>query len=87
MDRLALHRLQKVVKKAKIELSSTSQIEINLPFIATDTFGAKHLNVTLIRSKFENLVNHLIERINTFCKNYLKDVGISTKDVDELLLF
>ena len=63
------------------------QTEINLPFITTDASGAKHLNVSLTRSKFESLVNHLIEKINALCKNYLKDVGISTKDVDDEVLF
>ncbi|QCD84211.1 molecular chaperone DnaK [Vigna unguiculata] len=61
-DRLALQRLREAAEKAKIELSSTSQTEINLPFITADASGAKHLNITLTRSKFEALVNHLIER-------------------------
>ncbi|EOX98330.1 Mitochondrial HSO70 2 isoform 1 [Theobroma cacao] len=81
-DRLALQRLREAAEKAKIELSSTSQTEINLPFITADASGAKHLNITLTRSKFESLVNHLIERTKTPCKNCLKDAGISTKDVD-----
>ncbi|KAK6241260.1 hypothetical protein SCA6_006649 [Theobroma cacao] len=85
-DRLALQRLREAAEKAKIELSSTSQTEINLPFITADASGAKHLNITLTRSKFESLVNHLIERTKTPCKNCLKDAGISTKDVDEVLL-
>ncbi|KOM25226.1 hypothetical protein LR48_Vigan62s000300 [Vigna angularis] len=61
-DRLALQRLREAAEKAKIELSSTSQTEINLPFITVDAFGVKHLNITLTRSKFEALVNNLIER-------------------------
>ncbi|XP_049382957.1 heat shock 70 kDa protein, mitochondrial isoform X10 [Solanum stenotomum] len=81
-DKLALQRLQ----KAKIELSSTSQTDINLPFITADASGAKHLNITLTRSKFETLVNHLIERTRNPCKNCLKDAGVSLKDVDEVLL-
>ncbi|CAA6667536.1 unnamed protein product [Spirodela intermedia] len=85
-DRLALQRLREAAEKAKIELSSTSQTEINLPFITADASGAKHLNITLTRSKFESLVNHLIERTRNPCKNCLKDAGISTKDVDEVLL-
>ncbi|XP_009769457.1 heat shock 70 kDa protein, mitochondrial-like [Nicotiana sylvestris] len=85
-DRLALQRLREAAEKAKIELSSTSQTEINLPFITADASGAKHLNITLTRSKFENLVNSLIERTRDPCKNCLKDAGISTKDVDEVLL-
>lgn len=85
-DRLALQRLREAAEKAKIELSSTSQTEINLPFITADASGAKHLNITLTRSKFESLVNHLIERTRGPCKSCLKDAGISTKEVDEVLL-
>ncbi|XP_008237044.1 PREDICTED: LOW QUALITY PROTEIN: heat shock 70 kDa protein, mitochondrial [Prunus mume] len=85
-DRLALQRLREAAEKAKIELSSTSQTEINLPFITADASGAKHLNITLTRSKFESLVNHLIERTKAPCKNCLKDANTSIKDVDEVLL-
>lgn len=85
-DRLALQRLREAAEKAKIELSSTSQTEINLPFITADASGAKHLNITLTRSKFEALVNNLIERTRSPCKSCLKDAGISTKEVDEVLL-
>ncbi|KAL1196270.1 Heat shock 70 kDa protein 10 [Cardamine amara subsp. amara] len=85
-DRLALQRLREAAEKAKIELSSTSQTEINLPFITADASGAKHFNITLTRSRFETLVNHLIERTRDPCKNCLKDAGISAKDVDEVLL-
>ncbi|CAL9757319.1 unnamed protein product [Musa acuminata subsp. burmannicoides] len=85
-DRLALQRLREAAEKAKIELSSTSQTDINLPFITADASGAKHMNITLTRSKFETLVNHLIERTKNPCKSCLKDAGISSKDVDEVLL-
>ncbi|CAN6805646.1 unnamed protein product [Brassica oleracea] len=85
-DRLALQRLREAAEKAKIELSSTSQTEINLPFITADASGAKHFNITLTRSKFEALVNGLIERTRDPCKNCLKDAGISAKEVDEVLL-
>ncbi|CAN4112026.1 unnamed protein product [Withania somnifera] len=85
-DRLALQRLREAAEKAKIELSSTSQTDINLPFITADASGAKHLNITLTRSKFETLVNHLIEQTKNPCKNCLKDAGVSLKDVDEVLL-
>jgi molecular chaperone DnaK len=85
-DRLALQRLREAAEKAKVELSSTSQTEINLPFITADASGAKHLNITLTRSKFEALVHNLIERTRDPCKNCLKDAGISTKNVDEVLL-
>ncbi|KAG2704908.1 hypothetical protein I3760_05G028100 [Carya illinoinensis] len=85
-DRLALQRLREAAEKAKIELSSTTQTEINLPFITADASSAKHLNITLTRSKFESLVNHLIERTRGPCKNCLKDAGITSKEVDEVLL-
>ena len=85
-DRLALQRLREAAEKAKVELSSTTQTETNLPFITADASGAKHLNITLTRSKFEALVYQLIERTRDPYKNCLKDAGISTKDVDEVLL-
>ncbi|XP_065870078.1 heat shock 70 kDa protein, mitochondrial [Euphorbia lathyris] len=85
-DRLALQRLREAAEKAKIELSSTTQTEINLPFITADSSGAKHLNITLTRSKLENLVHNLIERTREPCKNCVKDAGISTKEIDEVLL-
>lgn len=85
-DRLALQRLREAAEKAKIELSSTSQTDISLPFISADASGAKHLDITLTRSKFESLVGKLIERTRSPCLNCLKDAGISTKDVDEVLL-
>ncbi|XP_043711964.1 heat shock 70 kDa protein, mitochondrial-like [Telopea speciosissima] len=85
-DRLALQRLREAAEKAKVELSSTTQTEINLPFITADASGAKHLNITLTRSKLESLVNHLIERTKDPCKNCVKDAGITTKDLDEVLL-
>ncbi|XP_058073341.1 heat shock 70 kDa protein, mitochondrial-like [Magnolia sinica] len=85
-DRLALQRLREAAEKAKVELSSTTQTEINLPFITADASGAKHFNITLTRSKFEMLVNHLIERTRNPCKSCLKDAGISVKEVDEVLL-
>ncbi|KAK8965583.1 hypothetical protein KSP40_PGU011952 [Platanthera guangdongensis] len=85
-DRLALQRLREAAEKAKIELSSTTQTDINLPFITADSSGAKHLNITLTRSKFESLVSHLIERTRSPCKSCLKDAGIAPKDIDEVLL-
>ncbi|KAG6543672.1 hypothetical protein Mapa_014855 [Marchantia paleacea] len=85
-DRLALQRLREAAEKAKVELSSTPQTDINLPFITADASGAKHLNITLTRSKFENLVRELIERTKQPCKDCLKDAGISAKEVDEVLL-
>lgn len=85
-DKLALQRLREAAEKAKIELSSTFQTEINLPFITADASGAKHFNVTLTRSKFETLVNDLIERTKAPCISCLKDAGVSTADIDEILL-
>ncbi|KAL8554865.1 hypothetical protein ACS0TY_002876 [Phlomoides rotata] len=85
-DKLALQRLREAAEKAKVELSSTTQTDINLPFITADASGAKHLNITLTRSKFEALVNNLIERTKAPCKSCLKDAGISAKEVDEVLL-
>lgn len=85
-DRLALQRLREAAEKAKIELSSTSQTDISLPFISADSSGAKHLNITLTRSKFESLVGNLIERTRLPCKNCLKDAGVSLNEVDEVLL-
>ncbi|OMP01666.1 Chaperone DnaK [Corchorus olitorius] len=85
-DKLALQRLREAAEKAKIELSSTSQTEINLPFITADASGAKHLNITLTRSKFEGIVSRLIERTRIPCTNCLKDAGLSVNDVDEVLL-
>lgn len=85
-DRLALQRLREAAEKAKIELSSTSQTDISLPFITADSTGPKHLNIVLTRSKFETLVNHLIDRTKQPCKNCLKDAGLSAKEVHEVLL-
>ncbi|KAK6923228.1 Heat shock protein 70 family [Dillenia turbinata] len=85
-DRLALQRLKEAAEKAKIELSSTLQTEINLPFITADASGAKHLTMTLTRSKFESLTEHLISRTKEPCKICLKDAGISPKDIHEVLL-
>lgn len=85
-DRMALQRLREAAEKAKVELSSTPQTDINLPFITADASGAKHLNVTLTRSRYEQLVNHLIERTKQPCKDCLKDAGVTSKEIDEVLL-
>ncbi|XP_044389351.1 heat shock 70 kDa protein, mitochondrial [Triticum aestivum] len=85
-DKLALQRLREAAEKAKVELSSTPQTEINLPFITADASGAKHFNITLTRSKFESLVGNLIERTRIPCTNCLKDAGVSAKEIDEVLL-
>lgn len=85
-DRMALQRLREAAEKAKVELSSTPQTDLNLPFITADASGAKHLNVTLTRSKYEQLVNHLVERTKQPCKDCLKDAGVTAKEIDEVLL-
>ncbi|XP_021865550.1 heat shock 70 kDa protein, mitochondrial [Spinacia oleracea] len=85
-DRLALQRLREAAEKAKIELSSTTQTDISLPFITADASGAKHFNMTLTRSRFESLVENLIIRTRDPCKSCLNDAGISANDLDEVLL-
>ncbi len=85
-DRLALQRLKEAAEKAKIELSSTMQTEINLPFITADATGPKHLVMKITRGKFEALVEDLIERTIEPCKLALKDAGLRPADVDEVIL-
>jgi molecular chaperone DnaK len=85
-DRLALQRLKEAAEKAKIELSSSKQTEINLPFITADASGPKHLVMTLMRAKLEGLVDDLIQRTIEPCRAALKDAGITAKDVDEVVL-
>jgi molecular chaperone DnaK len=85
-DPMALQRLKEAAEKAKVELSSTSQTEVNLPFItATDT-GPKHLNMTLTRAKFEQICDDLFQRTLGPCKTALKDAGMSTSEIDEVVL-
>jgi molecular chaperone DnaK len=85
-DKLALQRLKEAAEKAKIELSSASQTEINLPFITADQTGPKHLNIKLTRSKFEALVDDLVQRTVGPMKSALKDAGLSQSDIDEVVL-
>ena len=85
-DRLALQRLKEAAEKAKIELSSSMQTEVNLPFITADQSGPKHLNVKLSRAKLEALVGDLIDRTITPCKAALKDAGISAGEIDDVIL-
>ncbi|MBN9524767.1 MAG: molecular chaperone DnaK [Alphaproteobacteria bacterium] len=85
-DRLALQRLKEAAEKAKIELSSSMQTEINLPFITADQSGPKHLTMKLTRAKLEQLVEDLIERTIAPCKQALKDAGISAGDISEVVL-
>jgi molecular chaperone DnaK len=85
-DVLALQRLKEAAEKAKIELSSSSQTDINLPYITADASGPKHLNVKLTRAKFENLVEELIQRSIEPCRVAMKDAGVSAADIDEVIL-
>ena len=85
-DRLALQRLKEAAEKAKIELSSSAQTEVNLPFITADASGPKHLTMKLSRSKLESLVADLIKRTEGPCKAALKDAGLSAADIDEVIL-
>jgi molecular chaperone DnaK len=85
-DRMALQRLREAAEKAKIELSSTLQTDINLPFVTADATGPKHLVMTLTRAKLEALVADLIERTVGPCQNAMKDAGATAKDIDEVVL-
>jgi len=85
-DNLALQRVREAAEKAKIELSSSSQTEINLPFITADASGPKHLNVKLTRAKFESLVDDLIQRSIKPCEQAIKDAGVSKSDITEIIL-
>jgi molecular chaperone DnaK len=85
-DRLALQRLKEAAEKAKIELSSTMQTEVNLPFITADQTGPKHLNIKLTRAKLEALVEDLVEKTVGPCKAALKDAGLTSGEIDEVIL-
>jgi len=85
-DPMALQRLKEAAEKAKIELSSTTQTDINLPFITADQSGPKHLNLTLTRAKFEQLVDDLIQRTIEPMRKALDDAGLKSSDIDEVIL-
>ncbi|NBB71620.1 MAG: molecular chaperone DnaK [Alphaproteobacteria bacterium] len=85
-DKLALQRLKEAAEKAKIELSSTTQTEVNLPFITADQAGPKHLTMKITRAKFEMLVDDLIQRTIEPCKKALKDAGLSAGDIQDVVL-
>ena len=85
-DKLALQRLKEAAEKAKIELSSATQTDVNLPFITADQTGPKHLNVKLTRAKLEELVDDLLQSTIDPCKKALKDAGLSASDIDEVIL-
>jgi molecular chaperone DnaK len=85
-DMLALQRLKEASEKAKIELSSSQQTSVNLPYITADATGPKHMNVSINRAKLEQLVEELIQRSVLPCKTALKDAGVSASDIDEVIL-
>jgi molecular chaperone DnaK len=85
-DKLALQRMKEAAEKAKIELSSAAQTDINLPFITADASGPKHLNVKMSRSQYEAMVDDLISQSIEPCKAALKDAGVSATDIDEVIL-
>ena len=85
-DPLALQRLKEAAEKAKIELSSSQQTDINLPYITADASGPKHMNIKLTRAKLESLVDELVQRTLEPCKIALKDAGVSASDIDDVIL-
>jgi len=85
-DMLALQRLKDAAEKAKIELSSSAQTDVNLPYITADTSGPKHMNVKITRSKLEQLVEDLIQRSIEPCRIAMQDAGVSANDIDEVIL-
>ena len=85
-DKMALQRLKEAAEKAKMELSSAMETDINLPFITADASGPKHLNVKLTRAKLESLVEDLLERMDGPCRTAMKDAGFSGSDIDEVIL-
>ncbi len=85
-DKLALQRMKEAAEKAKIELSSAAQTDINLPFVTADASGPKHLNVKLTRSQFESIVDDLITKSIKPCEAALKDAGVNASDIDEVIL-
>ncbi|KAH9485584.1 Heat shock 70 kDa protein [Psilocybe cubensis] len=85
-DQMAIQRVREAAEKAKIELSSTSQTEINLPFITADAAGPKHINTKLMRSQFESLVGPLIQRTVEPCKKALSDAGVKANEINEVIL-
>ena len=85
-DKMALQRLKEAAEKAKHELSSSSETDVNLPFITADASGPKHLNLKITRAKFESLVEDLVQRCLEPCRKALKDAGCTSKDVNEVIL-
>ncbi len=86
LDKLALQRVREAAEKAKVELSSREQTDINLPYVTADATGPKHLNMKITRAKFESLIEDLVKRTIEPCKMALKDAGLSTSDIDDVIL-
>jgi molecular chaperone DnaK len=85
-DKMAIQRLKEAAEKAKVELSSAQETEINLPFLTADASGPKHLNINLKRSKFEALIDDILEATLEPCKKALKDAGLAASEIDEILM-
>ncbi len=85
-DKMALQRLKEAAEKAKMELSASMETDINLPFITADASGPKHLNIKITRAKLEALVADLLDNLENPCRTALKDAGLSSKDIDEVIL-
>lgn len=85
-DKMALQRLKEAAEKAKMELSSSLETDVNLPFITADASGPKHMNIRITRAKLESLVSDLLDKLEGPCKTALKDSGLSSNDVDEVIL-
>ena len=83
---MALQRLKEAAEKAKIELSSSAQTDVNLPYITADASGPKHMNVKLSRAKLEQLVDELIQRSLAPCRQAMSDANVSAGDIDEVIL-
>ncbi|MBT6750696.1 MAG: molecular chaperone DnaK [Desulfobacula sp.] len=85
-DKMALQRLKEAAEKAKMELSTSMETEVNLPFITADGSGPKHLNIKITRAKLESLVSKLLDRLASPCQTALKDAGLSSKDINQVIL-
>jgi molecular chaperone DnaK len=85
-DKMALQRLKEAAEKAKMELSTSMETDVNLPFITADASGPKHLNIKLSRAKLEALVSDLLDKLEAPCRTAMKDAGLSAKDIDEVIL-
>ena len=85
-DKMALQRIKEAAEKAKMELSTSMETDVNLPFITADASGPKHMNIKLTRAKLEMLVEDLVEKVAAPCKTAIKDAGLTTKDIDEVIL-